>query len=281
MADPKYQSLPYIAVGQADIYETGDLPESDQVHFDTDVNEDTIETLVVDPKDAFRRFNKANIDSAGSNFSEEAVTGRRGYSVHYEILPSAEREEETILQKLQRLKSELKEIQDAVRLGIGKDEASPAAILSDVETLQQQIEAFGTEPIASGEKNDLAYGQLLNQLKTEPSAKKKSSSKSTKAETGGDQTLYELHMNSTSQNAKEANLEARISQMERIVGFPDEQNVLRESGNARSVMDSLAVLSSKLHLLDEENVDKVSARLQILVQTLAKVYFSFSFSLPK
>ena len=282
MADPKYQNLPYIAVGQADVYETGDLPESDQALYETDEQQSDVETLLVDPKDAFKRFNKATVDATGSNFSEEAVAGRAGYSVHYEIIPPVNKDEETVLQKLQRLKSEIKEIQDAVKTGIIDEGVNPASVLSEVETLKHQVEEFATQPIASAEGNKTSYGQLLSQLRSGPTANKQSPKKegSRKGEASAtpDQISYELHMSgASSQSIKTADLEARISQMESILGSAGEHKMLNESSGANSAMDLLAVISSKLHLLDEDNVDKISARLQILLQTLNKVVDSTSF----
>ena len=273
MADPKYQNLRYIAVGQADVYETGDLPESDQAFYETDEHQGTVETLLVDPKDAIKRFNKATIDSSGSNFSEEAVAGRKGYSVHYEIFPPVHKDEETVLQRVQRLKYELKEVQEAAGK-ICDDEVNPTTILTEVEELQHQLELFSTHSSAVGNKHDEKYGQLLNQLKAGAPARqspKKSSQPTTSHDTEPNKTVFELHMNSTPHAEKEAHLEARISQLEMLLGSASDQKMLAESVGTNSLMDTLQLLSSKMHLLDEDNVNKVSARLQILLQTMSKV----------
>lgn len=279
MADPKYQCLPYIALDQPDVYETGDLPESDQVLQENDQHDSIVEQLLVDPKDAFKRFNKATVDNTGSNISEDLVSGRKGYSVHYEIVAPTERSEETVLQKLQRLKSELKEIQDVVKVGFS-DEVNPATILADVELLQRQVESFSSQPVASSEKNELQYGQLLTQLNTEiKSDKTRPVSQDNKLGRAveSDRILYELHSSANaSSNAKEANLEARINQLEQLLGSTKDSLSVGNGAGPSSVMDSLTELSSKLYLLEEDNVDKLSARLQILLQTLTKVSLIFN-----
>lgn len=271
MADPKYQNLPYIAADQPDVYETGDLPESDQSQH-VEEQDSVVETLMVDPKDAFKRFNKATVDSTGSNFSEDTVSGRTGYSVHYEVFPPREHQAESLLQKLQRLKCEMKELEDAAKV-FSADEVSPAAIMSEVETLQKQLDSFASLSVASTEEHGRAYAQLLGHLKAAPKkGSPKKGSGSSGAATEANTTLYELnYVADSSQAAKEASLEARISQMEDLVGSRVGSSVLGEKLEGQTVMDSINLLSSKLGLLDDEKVDKLSARLQILLQTLSKV----------
>lgn len=271
MADPKYQNLPYIAADQPDVYETGDLPESDQSQFDAGDQDSAVETLLVDPKDAFKRFNKATVDSTGSNFSEDIVSGRSGYSVHYEILPHHEQAGESLLQKLQRLKCEVKELEDSARV-FSADEVSPASIMNDVEALKRQLDSFSSLSVASPDDNERAYSQLLGMLTTAP---KKGSPKKGGAAASGEAntTIYELnYMPDTAQAAKEASLESRLSRLEDMVGCRSaDVSVIGESIGGNSVMESVAHLSSKLGLLEDDKVDKLSARLQILLQTLSKV----------
>jgi len=173
MADPKYQSLPYVAVDQPDVYESADLPESEQALENTTDVDEVVERFAVDPKDAFNRFNKAAIDSSSSNFSEEAIPGRAGYSVRYEIISSDEKAEESLTQKIQRLKQELKEIEELSKLELSR-EVNPTTIISEVESLKKQIDAFSNSSsayVGSLDSNDVAYGQLLSQLKISSSGK--------------------------------------------------------------------------------------------------------------
>ena len=273
MADPKYQSLPYIAADQPDVYETGDLPESDQNQYDAGERQDSVvETLMVDPKDAFKRFNKATVDTSGSNFSEDIVSGRSGYSVHYEVLPHHERGEESLLQKLQRLKCEVKELEDSARV-FSADEVSPASIMNDVEMLQRQLDSFSSLSVASPDEHERTYSQLLAQLTAAPKKGSPKKGSASGGETVPNTTIYELSVVADSlQAAKETSIEARLARLEDMVGGQSgDASVLGESIGGQSVVDSVALLSSKIGLLDDDKVDKLSARLQILLQTLSKV----------
>lgn len=264
MADPKYQNLPYLAVGEPDVYETGDLPEADQMLVEDPEQDSTVENLAVDPKQAFKRFNKATVDSSGTDFSG----GQRGYSVHYELLPDGE--EESLLQKLQRIKCELKQISDTVKTNFKDADVNPASILSEVESLQKDIDGVSLSSIASHDANNSAYSKLLTELK---SVTPKASPKRGKAaESSAQGATFELnYVPVTAVSSKEANLEARIAQLEAALGQPVDDKLLAESTGGQTIMDSVAILSSKLHLLDEDKVDKLSARLQVLLQSLNKV----------
>ena len=46
MADPKYANLPGIAHDQPDVYETGDLPESEQHYDDEDAEQVSIDLQI-------------------------------------------------------------------------------------------------------------------------------------------------------------------------------------------------------------------------------------------
>lgn len=268
MSDPKYQNLPYMAVGQPDAYESADLPESDQPA--TSVEQDpAIEQLVVDPKEAFEHFNKTTIDGTKANFSEEAAPGKVGYTVYYDGASMGERLNETVQQRLERLRAELKEIKDLAK--IRTDEVSPKSMLTDVEAMQREVEAFSLAPIASSDKDTMAYGQLLTQLKNEStSSPTKKPKDDGKGEAG--HTTYELqYIANVSQSAASANLESRLARIEAVIGNVEDTTVLSDRIGAESVVESMTAMSSKLHLLDEDNVNKLSARLQILLQTLNKV----------
>jgi len=91
--------------------------------------------------------------------------------------------------------------------------------------------------------------------------------KSLKGESESDpnQAMFELHYSpDVAMVAKEANIDARITKLEQMLGQG-------EAGSSEPVLDMLSSISSKVHLLEEDNLDKLSARLQILLQTLDKV----------
>ena len=98
MADPKYANLPGIAHDQPDVYETGDLPESEQHYEDDDADQgggggglggimdNAVETLHISASDAMGRFAGKNLDASAVDFSDRIKGGggdggrsRRGY----------------------------------------------------------------------------------------------------------------------------------------------------------------------------------------------------------
>ena len=272
MADPKYKNLPYIAVGEPDVYETDDLPEADQAVCDEENHSESVEKLLVDPKDAFLKFNKSTIDSSSTDFERVERAGKSGFGVHYELLPSSERQEESVLQKLQRIKCELKEIEDVAKTGFNEESVNPKTILSEVESLQRQIDGLSESATASQDQNLQSYSQLLSQLKAE---RAKTSPKKATSSTPGqaDTTMFELcYVPETVQAGQLADIDSRLTQLEHLIGSHNAENrSLNESINGQTLMDSIATLSSKLHLLDEDKVDKLSARLQVLLQSVTKV----------
>jgi len=275
MADPKYKNLPYIAAEEQDVYETEDLPEADQTVLTPAEGDDVVESIMVDPKDAFLRFNKATIDSRFTDFSERAGKGNRGLGVSYEILPQCNSSAETVEQKLQRLKCEIRELQELSSTRFDQTDASPVAILSEIEQLQHQVASFSEPSLALagvGNKGE-SYSMLLNQLRA--SQKKGSPTKAATAscQPNANEVQYELRYTADSMTAGlEGTLEARISQLERVVGSqPNVVSAINEGTGQANVMDALATMTSKLQLLDEDKVDKLSARYQLLLQSLNKV----------
>ena len=146
MADPKYANLPGIvsiqssacfpeptpnqgtcrqAHDQPDVFETSDLPESEQhlgddggvIGMGQDETSDAVEVLHISANEAFGRFRGKTVDAKGVDFSDRLKAGARkkGYgcwSGEYEIC--APGEEETPMQKYHRLNCEVRELMEAV-----------------------------------------------------------------------------------------------------------------------------------------------------------------------
>ena len=81
MADPKYAGLPGIAIDQPDVFETNDLPESDQnfgVEFDS--ASDSVETILITANEAFGKFKGKNVECDNIDFSDKIRRSKRqGY----------------------------------------------------------------------------------------------------------------------------------------------------------------------------------------------------------
>ena len=107
MADPKYAGLPGIALDQPDVFETNDLPESDQnfsVEFDS--ASDSVETIQITANEAFGKFKGKNVECDNIDFSDKIRRSKRqGYitwSGEYQSGANLSQVKETPLQKYQR-----------------------------------------------------------------------------------------------------------------------------------------------------------------------------------
>ena len=112
MADPKYATLPGIAHDQPDVYETNDLPESDQNgSAEFDPTSDSVETIHITANEAFGKFKSKNIEADNIDFSDRIRRSKRhGYitwSGEYQSNTGSQ-VKETPLQKYQRLNCEVR-----------------------------------------------------------------------------------------------------------------------------------------------------------------------------
>ena len=81
MADPKYAALPGIAHDQPDVFETNDLPESDQNYgAEFDSTSDSVETIHITANEAFGKFKGKNVECDNIDFSDRIRRSKRqGY----------------------------------------------------------------------------------------------------------------------------------------------------------------------------------------------------------
>lgn len=113
MADPKYENLPGIAYDQPDVYESGDLPEADQLDNIEEEENECIEQLHLSVKDSFNKF-KGKLVSENVDFSDRLSRRiRTGYRCgEWEL--AGQGENETVNEKYQRLKCEISELLEQV-----------------------------------------------------------------------------------------------------------------------------------------------------------------------
>ncbi len=182
MADPKYANLPGIAHDQPDVYETHDLPESEQ-HLDDDASgggggggTDCVETLHISANEAMGRFKGKQLDASDIDFSDRirGPRGRRGYvawSGELELLNRAGgggggsgEESETPLQRYNRLNCEVNELWDeinALKKQAADEEAAGKkggdgggnlnAVAAKVGTLQDELSKMNLEETLGAE----------------------------------------------------------------------------------------------------------------------------------
>ncbi|XP_065211664.1 dynactin subunit 2 [Planococcus citri] len=111
MADPKYANLYGIAHDQPDVYETSDLPEVDQITDIFEEKSEAIERLSISGPDAFNLFKGKEADATTVDFSRVRKSRIGSYNIrsHDWELAAAD-EEETQLQKYNRLKLEVENL---------------------------------------------------------------------------------------------------------------------------------------------------------------------------
>ena len=113
MIDPKYAHLPGIDASQPDVFETSDLPESDQPdpaaagaasEQTGGGSGDQIETLTVDVKDVYGRFKDKRVDASKVDFSDSVGAATRpGYDDAVQLQINMDRSNETLEMRFKRL----------------------------------------------------------------------------------------------------------------------------------------------------------------------------------
>ncbi|XP_014661552.1 PREDICTED: dynactin subunit 2-like [Priapulus caudatus] len=297
MADPKYAGLPGIAVGEPDVYETGDLPEDDQhrqAAGAADDSSESVERIDIKAGDAFSKFKGKSVDGAGVDFSETAAAARpnRGYyadKAEYELSGGElRRERETPAQKHQRLQLEMRELADEVRQaeeavrGDGGDKSSPVLVAKQVEYLQRQLADLQLETVLgsqavvdSSDPQGALQRKLISQIEAFKAATTKTAAAAA-APPSEDHIIYELYYKPEqarfSQAAKVADLEARLERLEASIGgAPDTLSALCQEAEGRSLVEVSRVLAGKLALLEPANLDQVEGRLQAMNQKLKQI----------
>jgi len=288
MADPKYANLPGIAIDQPDIYETDDLPESDQ-HLDFDIEEtDAVETLHISATEAFGKFRGKQIETANVDFSDKIRRSKqKGYIAwtgDYEL--AAKDEEENIEQRYQRLNCEVRQLLDNLdQMKVsGTEKVGNQSLVGLVKLtgmLQDQLSGMKLEDfLGSDGVQDIKdpSGSMKNKLiKQLESLKSDSKPKenSIKSTDSGD-VMYELMMKPESSKLDErqrlAVFEQRLEALEKVLGpTKDKLSVLSMETNTKNVTSAVSVLSSKLCLLEPNHLDHIEGRLAALLQKLNTV----------
>ncbi|KAG1683768.1 Dynactin subunit 2 [Nymphon striatum] len=296
MANPKYADLPGIAFDQPDVFETSDLPESDQMISDRLDDSESVDKLNVSTKEAYEKFKGKTIDSESTDFSDRITSSlRTGYSVQsgeWEMLGDKCDTKETPNQRYQRLQHELRELMEEVNeiKKSAKDDTSdksPINLCTEVESLQKDLlnlnlqEVLGTEILGSFNDPD---GSLKRQLWTQIDNFK--SGKSSKpagnvqppesSDSKQDSLAYRLYykpeISKHFDTAKAANLEKRLNKLESIIGKDTGKlsSIVGEMDH-KNIITAVRSLSSKLALLDPTQLDHMDTRLNALQQKLSQV----------
>lgn len=293
MADPKYADLPGIAYDQVDVYETGDLPESEQFQtFYSEDESDSIEKLHISATEAFNKFKGKYTVGKNVDFSDRiSLKPRTGYKFgDWEL--SAQGEQETPVQKYQRLKCEVNELIEEINelKEKAKDEEevkSAIDIISQVEMIGKQLnslkldECLGSNLLAAlSDPQGTRFKELMSQIDSfkQTSILNSTSEANTKTEETAKPGVLKYQMMYLPEKARmqEASrislLEQRLYNLENVIGTGNE-NLSKFSQNLKSqgIMDAVLQLGAKAALLDSNQLDTIESRLATLIHRMDNI----------
>ncbi|CAD6215809.1 GSCOCG00000622001-RA-CDS [Cotesia congregata] len=290
------------AYDQVDVYETTDLPESEQYSNDNEDETESIEKLHINASEAFNKFKGKSVATKGVDFSDK-ISGkpRTGYNAVYVDmliifgvweLPG-EGEQETLIQKYQRLQCEIKELYDEVNaLKNAKEEGevkNAADILVQVEDIGKQLsilridECLGTDLVSTlTDPQGTRFKQLelqIEQFKNVGTVDKKPSDKGSgqtdKVPPSGTlkyEMIYLPERARMQETARIAQLEQRLARMEGVVGSGDDK-LAKFTPNLKTqgVIEAIQQLAAKSALLDSTQVEVMEGRIATLCHRLDSV----------
>eukprot|EP00088_Acartia_fossae_P046679 TRINITY_DN5045_c0_g1_i7.p1 TRINITY_DN5045_c0_g1~~TRINITY_DN5045_c0_g1_i7.p1 ORF type:complete len:402 (+),score=74.65 TRINITY_DN5045_c0_g1_i7:55-1260(+) len=278
---------PGLCIESSDVYETSDLPESDQ-YFPFEES-DTVEVLHVTTNQAFSRFKGSNVDNRNVDFSDTIRSyNRKGYIVWNG--EAKEEKEETPLKKYQRLNCEIRELLEEVnktnaKKDLENSDLSVAALSQQVETLHRCLLDLRMEDILGADAaSNLADPKAalkdrltseIQEIKSKESTAVATRTKdAVNVEKSRDELMnYNLLMKPLNVQlqgrAHLARLVDRLHSMERSVGDNKEdlQNIYLDTGR-KSLHEAVSVLSAKLTMLEPRNLDHIEGRLALLIQRM-------------
>nr|CAB3236498.1 dynactin subunit 2-like [Phallusia mammillata] len=271
MADPKYENLPGIDVNGRDVYESADLPEDDQHLASDDLDSTSVEVLDVDTTAAFSKFSGKYVSGAGKDFSGK-IQGKHmtGYSTS-EYGLAMPGEDETILQKYNRLKIEMGDLLSQVEniKKSKKEGASPPKLLQQIEALNSQLQGNEPSELSKNLSEEVNAEKVIASLKnmSVPSTGKHGSSKA-----DGTYQLYLKPEQEKKQILKSAELEQRLARLEKVLASGSgDVNVLATHATSGSLIDAVEAIEAKLSLLDPEQLPQVDSRLQAILTKVNEI----------
>jgi len=291
MAQLKYDKLPGIDKSAPDVFETCDLPEVDQPHTEEDEGNDCIEEIKISSEALFNKFRGKELQADSVDFSDRVSRKPRyGYIIPFnEYEHGIQKDVETPKQKFQRLQLEIRELAedlDKVEKGVSsvddKGDSGSVNLVKQVEYLQQQLTDLHVDKIVGpdcqfipGDPQSALQKRLLTELdayQNNVALPKDGADKGSK-----DSVTYELYYKPEqakfSNNARLADVEQRIERLEAAIGnnAVDKLSPLTAETNNKSILNAVALLSSKLKLLDAAQIDQVEARMHNLSTKLTQL----------
>lgn len=299
MIDPKYAHLPGIDASQPDLFETSDLPESDQPdpagassqpHSGDGAASadaaDQIETLKVDVKDVYGMFKDKRVDASKVDFSDKVgASTKSGYEDAIQLQINMDRAHETLEMRFKRLQLEMQELSEdlnRVEKAAGDDaraeQISPALLHQNVAALQSQLHSLHLQKNVGGKLINLTdpSGNIEQKLKSQIEQIKAAAQKDAKAGKSGS-PIYELYAESSGESAdakttRVSSLEQRIARLESTLGNnPEKLAMLKAENGAEGLLQAVEELQTKVNLLNPKVVDLVDGRLGALQLRLQQI----------
>lgn len=294
MADPKYADLPGIAYDQVDVYETTDLPESEQFQLYPEDEVDSIAKLHISATEAFNKFKGKQVDGKAIDFSDRISSKpKTGYKIgDWELLEEGEKE--TPIQKYQRLQCEIKELYEEVNdlqeKAKDEDAKSVIDIISQVQHLEKQLdslkleECLGADLIATlSDPQGTRLKQLISQIEafkqtnipaSQPDSKEQSMKTDKTAEPGvlKYQMMYLPEKARMQEAARIALLEQRLCNLESVIGTAtDKLDKFSRNLKCQGIMEAVQELGAKAALLDMYQLDIIESRLSTIIHKMDNI----------
>ncbi|CAG0919238.1 unnamed protein product [Notodromas monacha] len=286
--DLKYANLPGIAHGEPDVYESSDLPESEQSQLIQQVDTSAaVDVIPVDVEQSLKKFKGCWLDPEFSDFSDRILPrGHRGYDQRHGEWVLADEGSENLVQKYQRLKRESEELLEDLKrckeLKPGADDL-PAKLLPSASDLFDELSclklenALGAECVATlGDANSISKKKLTAAVDSLRDAKSTKDA-SGKEIAGQDSLKYEIvHLpgRENYENMKSlCTIDERLSALEKVIGNQQasSMNVLNSDVFGVPLISAVKTLASKINLLDASKMDMMEARASSLLNKVHEI----------
>lgn len=278
MTDPKYAGLPGIATDEPDFYESGELPEEDQNNFeayDEEIPNEAIEKIDINVRRSYDKFkNKVLIDKKGVDFSIDfGYKSRIGYdaeTIDWEILPKEYRKDETVIQKYQRLQLEFRELLEEIN-ELEKTSNDFSVMANNLDKISETIQLLDrislNNILEKGKKNQKStdFDNLLHEV-----VKFKESNNALAQ--NNDCITFSLkcypQKMKFDQNQRIAELEQRIHQLEKLIGFNSQEklNFLLTRLQQTTLIGIAQNLAAQVAMLEPKNLDYLEKRIDVIIQ---------------
>lgn len=273
-----------------EVFETPDPPPN-KFSYEDDRNSETVQALDTNIKSSFRKFKNTSLDTRNADFSDSLGRpkqhGFRAEPSEY-VIQTVEREPETLMERYQRLKTEVAElVSDVEQIKDGQQnsekmlQVSPVDLAQDVHLLQKQLhdaqmdQVLGSLHLTTSEHP--YHSLLLRDLKTQVEALG-SSDRGVVTGSPGNQPIYELYAKTEtakfSHLSKLSEVEERLARLEGVVGDTDTRVSSVAGGldaDQRDLSTAVLNLQAKVALLDVSHVNAIGTQLQGVLSLLDQV----------